>query len=310
MAETKRVVVAGATGEIGQVLSRSLMESGYSLIIFTRNPQTARKRVPGASKYVAWNPAEGRAEIDDIDGAYGVIDLAGAPFFTRWSDNYRQVVQESRSLGIHSLLDAMAKAEVKPRVFIYGSSVGTYGYEDADKQKTLDENSPIGQDFWGQDSVALEQEAEQAEALGIRAVTVRTGIVLDKEGGVLKQQVPQFRRFMGGPTLPGDQWFPWVHIDDVVGIIRFALENDGVRGPINATGPDSQTNRDFMKTLGKVLHRPSWLSMPAFLLKLFLGKVSTTIIHGRRVVPKKALASGYHFKYATSEQALRQILLS
>jgi uncharacterized protein len=202
----------------------------------------------------------------------------------------------------------MKVARAKPQVFVYGSSVGFYGYQDADKNKIIDEYTPAGEDFWGQDSEELEKEAEKAEEIGVRTVLLRTGLLLEAHAGAFPGQVGQFRRYFGGYVRPGNQWYPWIHIDDVVGLIIWALENEQVRGPINGTAPEPQTNRDFAASLGRVLNRPSWMPLPGALLKQFLGDVSVTITHGRRIVPNKAQSMGYEFQSSKSEPALRDLL--
>ena len=308
MTEKKRVIVAGATGMIGRVVSKRLVERDYELLVFSRNPITARETVPGATDYIQWQPENSGSWVAAVDGAYAVVNLAGAPFFTKWTGDYQKTVRESRLFGTRGLINAMREAKVKPEVFIYGSSVGTYGFN-GPRDLTLDENSPAGEDQWGQDSLALEQEAEEAETLGVRVVTMRTGVPLAKDAGLLVGQVPQFRNFFGGWIQPGTQWLPWIHIDDEVALIIFALENERVRGPLNGTAPESQTNHDFYRTLGRVLHRPCWLGLPPSLLRRFLGDVAITVTNGRRIVPTKALILGYQFKYPTSEQALRDLLL-
>jgi uncharacterized protein len=248
----KRVVVAGATGTIGKALCKRLIESGYELVVFSRNPDSAREIVPGAAEYVAWKPQEQGPWEAVVDGAYGVVHLAGAPFFTRWkNEDYKREMNDSRLSGTLGLIHAMREARSKPEVFIYGSSVGYYGFENTNRDMKMDENAPAGNDFWGQDSKKLEEEAAKAEALGIRTVMLRTGILLSEDSGPLPGQVPQYRWFMGGFVLPGTQWYPWIHIDDEVGIIMLALEDERVRGPINVTAPEPPTNREFYKALGK-----------------------------------------------------------
>jgi len=305
----KRVVVAGATGNIGKALSKRLVERGYELVVFSRNPDAARESVPGAAEYVAWKPEEQGLWTAAIDGVYGVVHLAGAPFFTRWkNEDYKREINESRLHGTRGLIKAMREAKSKPKVFIYGSSVGYYGFENTNRNMKMDEDALAGNDFWGQDSKMLEEEAAKAEELGIRTVILRTGILLSEDSGPLPGQVPQYKRFMGGYILPGTQWYPWIHIDDEVGIIMFALEDERVRGPLNLTAPDPPTNREFYKMLGKVMHRPSWFPMPGGLFKLFLGEAAVVVTMSRRVVPKKALELGYKFEYPDVEKALRQLL--
>lgn len=308
MRESKRIVVAGATGTIGKALCKSLIERGYSVIVFSRNPDAARQSVPGAVEYVAWQPEETGAWVSAVDGAFAVINLAGAPFFKRWTEAYKQEVTNSRVLGTRGLIHAMKEAKIRPQVFIAGSSQGYYGYDGTNRDKKVDENTPAGNDFWGQDSAKYEREMARAETLGIRTIMLRTGVLLSEDSGPLPQQVPQYQRGFGGPVLPGSQWYSWIHIADEVGIIIFALENEQVKGPINLTAPEPVTNRDFAKTLGKVLQRPAWFPVPGFMLKLFLGEVAAVIIRGRRVVPEKMMDAGYQFQYPTLEPALRQLL--
>lgn len=308
MRESKRIVVAGAAGTIGKALCKSLIERGYSVIVFSRNPDAARQSVPGAVEYVAWQPEETGAWFSVIDGAFAVINLAGAPFFKRWTEAYKQEITNSRVSGTRGLIHAMKEAKIRPQVFIAGSSQGYYGYDGTNRDKKVDENAPAGNDFWGQDSAMYEREMAQAETLGIRTIMLRTGVLLSEDSGPLPQQVPQYQRGFGGPVLPGSQWYSWIHIADEVGIIIFALENEQVKGPINLTAPEPVTNRDFAKTLGKVLQRPAWFPVPGFMLKLFLGEVAAVIIRGRRVVPEKMMDAGYQFQYPTLEPALCQLL--
>lgn len=308
MIERKRIVVVGATGTIGKALSRCLIERGYDVIVFSRNPEAARKIVPGAEEYVAWQPGERGAWFAVIEGAFAVINLAGAPFFKRWTPEYKEEVTNSRVKGTRGLLNAMKEAKVRPQVFIVGTSQGYYGFDGTNRDQTMDESAPAGNDYWGQDTASYEKQIAEAQLLGIRTIMLRTGVLLSEDSGPLPQQVPQYMRGFGGPVLPGSQWYSWIHIADEVGIILYALEHEEVSGPINLTAPEPVRNRAFAKTLGKVLHRPAWFPVPGFMLKLFLGEVSAVVIHGRRVVPKKILDAGYQFQYPTLEPALRQLL--
>jgi NAD dependent epimerase/dehydratase family enzyme len=187
----KRIVVAGATGNIGKALSRRVIETGYELVVFSRNPDSAREIVPGAAEYVAWKPEEQGLWAAAIDGAYAVVHLAGAPFFTRWKNmDYKREINDSRLYGTRGLIKAMREAKAKPEVFIYGSSVGYYGFENTNRDMKMDEIMPAGNDFWGKDSKMLEEEAAKAEELGVRSVILRTGILLSEDSGPLPGQVP------------------------------------------------------------------------------------------------------------------------
>jgi uncharacterized protein (TIGR01777 family) len=306
MAKAKRVIVTGATGLIGKRLCAELIANGDHVVVFSRDPEKARKIVPGAVEYVAWTPAETGPWTSAVEGADAVIHLAGAPVFgKRWSQSYKAQIRDTRVLGTRGLVNALAAASAKPSVFVCGTAVGFYGFRDDTK---LDESATPGSDFLAKVCIAWEQEARWAKEFGIRTVIVRSGIVLDPKEGALAQMMLPYRFFVGGPILPGRQWFPWIHIDDEVGLIRFALDDERVRGTINAVAPEQLTNRDFSRTLGKVMGRPSLMPAPGFALRVILGGVAGMLTEGQRVVPAKAQQLGYRFKYPTAEEALRHLL--
>ncbi len=306
MSEAKRVIVTGATGLIGKRLCARLTEKGYAVVVFSRNADHARRSVPGMAEYVSWTPDARGDWGQALEGAYGVVHLAGTPIFRkRWDAAYKAQIRDSRIISTRILVDAMEAAPVQPKVFICGSAVGYYG--DTGNIE-VNESSPPGDDFLAQVCVAWEQEARRAETLGIRTVLLRTGIVLDAKEGALPQLVVPFRLFVGGPILPGTQWLPWIHIDDEVGLIVLALEDARVSGPLNATAPAPQTNYDFTRTLGKVIGTPSWLPVPGFSLKLLLGELADRLVEGQRAMPQKAQELGYQFQYPTAEQALRNLI--
>ena len=305
MAAGKRVIVTGATGLIGREVCKGLIARGYEVVVFSRNPDSARTKVPGAADYVSWTPAETGPWAAQLDGTWGVISLAGASIAgKRWDEEYKRQIRDTRVIGTRGLVKAMAAATEKPKVFISGSAVGYYGARDA---TPLDESATAGTDFLSGVVREWEGAAQEAEGLGVRTAIIRTGIVLDKNEGALSLQKLPFQFFVGGPILPGTQWVSWIHRDDEVGLILFALENDAARGPINASAPNPQTNRDFSASLGKALGRPSWMPVPGFALKIVVGEFSAGLTTGQRVIPKKAQELGYEFKYETSDAALRQI---
>jgi uncharacterized protein (TIGR01777 family) len=302
----KRIVVTGATGLIGKAVCQELIARRYDVVVFSRDPAAAREHVSGAAEYVAWEPSETGPWAAKLDGAWGVISLAGASVAgKRWSEDYKRTLRETRIIGTRGLVRAMTVAKDRPAVFVSGSAIGYYGARD---DTPLDESASAGHDFLARLVKDWEAEALQADALGVRTALIRTGVVLDRDEGALPQLKLPVQLFVGGPILPGTQWFSWVHLADEVGIILLALENERARGPINATGPAPQTNRDFYKTLGRVIGRPIWAPVPGFALKALVGEFADTLVTGQRVIPKKALEMGYEFKYATSEAALRAVL--
>lgn len=303
----KRVVVTGATGLIGREVCAALIGKGYEVVVFSRDPQAARAKVPGAAEYVAWIPSDSGPWAAAIDGAHGVISLAGASIAgKRWTPAYKQEILDTRVIGTRGLVAAMAAAQTKPEVFVSGSAIGYYGPRD---DTPLDEGDAPGQGFLTEVVKAWEAEARKAEALGIRTAMIRTGVVLDKDEGALPQMVLPFKFFAGGPVLPGTQWVSWVHLRDEVGIIVLALEHESARGPINAVAPGAQMYRDFVRTLGAVIHRPSWAPVPGFAVQLLVGESAELVTTGQRVVPKRAQELGYRFQFPASEGALRDILV-
>ncbi|HJZ46942.1 MAG TPA: TIGR01777 family oxidoreductase [Roseiflexaceae bacterium] len=333
MADNKRVVVAGATGMIGRELCKELIAKGYQVVVFSRDPQKARRSAPGAAEYIAWKPADIGPWASAIDGAHAVINLAGASLFgQRWTEAYKRAIIDSRVIGTRGLVLAMAEAHNRPQVFIGSSAVGYYG---PSGDRKLDESAPAGNDFLAREvCVPWEREDQKAAELGIRTVIYRSGVVingqgrmslpidlrgasLSRPGVVLKTEegafpllVMPFYFFSGGPILPGTQWFAWIHLADTIGLLMLALEDEQVQGPLNGVAPETQTNRDFARAIGRVMGRPAWLPVPGFAMKLLLGEMADMITTGQRVIPKKAEELGYQFKFPTSEQAIWQILRS
>lgn len=327
----QRVVVTGATGQIGRRLCDQLSARGYQVVVFSRNPDKARRSLPSAAEYVAWKAEEHGAWASAINGAHAVINLAGANLFgRRWTDAYKREIYDSRIVGTRGLVNAINAASDKPAVLINGSAIGYYGAHLDDR--TFDESSGPGDDFLGRVCADWEREAERAAQSGVRVVLVRTGVVLSKpekllpidlrgaslsrpgvvldvDAGALPLMVFPFRLFAGGPMASGRQWFSWIHMDDEIGLIVKALEDHSITGPINATAPDPRTNREFSRVIGKVLNRPMWLPVPGFALKLLLGSMADAmLIKGQRVLPTKAQQHGYQFAYADTEHALRDLL--
>lgn len=307
MTNSKRIVVTGATGLIGQHLCARLIKQGYQVVVFSRSPQRARRSVPGAAEYVRWDYNNRQGDwVGALNGSYGVVHLAGASIFgKRWNTSYKAALRSSRLESTQALVEAMSASEHKPAIFVSGSAVGYYGHRG---DTMLDESATPGNDFLARLCIDWEAEASKAASQGIRTVLLRTGIVMHPDEGALAQLKIPFKLFIGGPVLPGSQWISWVHIDDIVGLIVLALEDSRVEGPLNGTAPEPQTNKRFSATLANVLGVPSWLPVPGFALSILLGEFADHLTHGQRVLPHKAQEFGYSFAHPEAEEALRHLL--
>lgn len=306
-------VVTGATGMVGRPLCKRLLERGYDLTVFSRNPEAAREKVPGASEYIGWQPEESGTWASAIDGAYGVVSLAGENLFDGYlSEERRRIGDESRIFGNRGLVNAIERAALKgtvakPQVLVSASSTGYYGFEGWSDEE-VDEDHPPEDDAWHRGVALMEAEAHRAEEFGTRVALLRIGVVLKDGEGTLAYKVPQFRSGWGGPTPPGDQWCPWIHIDDVVGLFLMALEDGEASGPINTGAPGVVREREFTKTLGHLLGQPADNEIPETVIRQHMGLSAEIVMHLRRVVPKKALALGYQFEYPDLESALRELI--
>jgi uncharacterized protein (TIGR01777 family) len=310
MSNNRRVIVTGATGLVGRRLFAALRERGYEIVIFSRSPEQARAALPGAADYVAWSPAESGPWAAALDGAYGVIHLAGAPISqgligVRWTRGYKREIMESRVVGTRGLVRAMGAAARRPVVLVSASAVGYYGPRDA---TPVDESAAAGDDFQAVLCQAWEREAAEAEALGVRVVRVRSGMLLDPGSGALSQLLIPFRLRLGGPIMPGSQYYSWIHLADEIGILLLALEDERAAGPINATAPGAVTSREFAATLGRVLGSPSWIPAPELAIRAVLGEMADIVVQGQRVVPRRAQELGYGFRFPELGPALRDLL--
>lgn len=300
-----RIVIAGGTGFVGRTLCASLWSKGHRVTLLTRNTVMAERLFGARVQVVGWT-GQGPGEWErSLESADAVVNLAGTPISDgRWTDARKRMLTESRLLATRALVGAMAHSSRKPHVLINASGVGYYGACD---DRLLDETAPHGRGFLADLSVAWEEEALRASPFGVRVVLLRTGMVLEADGGALPKMLLPFRLFVGGPILPGTQWVSWIHRGDHIGLIQWVLATPTVSGPLNAVAPGAVTMRDFCEVLGRVLHRPSWLPVPGFALHAALGELGTLMTTGQRVIPTKALSGGYVFHYPTLEPAFRAI---
>lgn len=301
-----RIVVSGGTGFIGRALGRSLVRQGMSVTVLSRNLPQAKAVLDPSIKVVAWDGVTSGAWENEIDSATVVINLAGEPIAAgRWTPKRKQLIVNSRANTTRLLVQAMTRRSTKPRILVSASGIGFYG---ASVDRIFDERNGPGSDFFAQLCVAWEEAALAAQASGVRVICLRTGMVVEKDGGALAKMLPPFRAFVGGPISPGTQWLSWIHREDLIGLIEWSLTNEKVSGPVNAAAPEPVTMRDFCRILGKVLHRPSWLPVPAFTLRLAFGELAAVMTTGQRVFPRIALDGGYQFRFPQLEPALRSIL--
>ena len=298
-----KLVIAGASGFIGSLLVQRLGQHGDGLVLLSRKPRSAAA-APNIT-WLEWEPGRPGGWEESIDGADGIINLAGEGIAEkRWTERQKEIIHSSRIDSTRALVHAIARAKAKPKFIINASAVGYYG---ARGDEALTEESAPGKDYLARVCVAWEEEAKKAQDYGVRVAVVRTGIVLAKGKGALAKIVPPFKFFVGGPLGSGKQWMPWIHIEDEIGLILFLIENAKAQGCFNATAPNPVTMEEFSQALGKVLNRPSWASVPASALTLLLGEMADMVLAGQRALPKAAEKLGYHFKHPTITQALESL---
>jgi uncharacterized protein len=300
-----KIAIAGATGFVGSRLVEQLQAQGHEVVIFTRSPQQVGNRF-GQAQVVGYEPLKSGEWQQAISGCDAVVNLAGEPIAEkRWTPAQKRTILDSRQIGTHKIVEAIAAANVKPAVLINASAIGYYGTSETSK---FDENSPAGKDFLAEVCTAWETAAQAVTAAGTRLVIIRLGIVLGENGGALGKMLAPFSAFVGGPIGSGKQWFSWVHRDDAVKLIIKAITDTQMQGIYNATAPNPVTMADFSQTLGSVMNRPSWLPVPNFALEAMLGEGAIVVLEGQQVVPTQTLAQGFEFQYAQLAPALTAIL--
>jgi uncharacterized protein (TIGR01777 family) len=300
------VVVAGGTGFIGRALCRELLQAGHTVTVLTRDASKAQATLPSEIRVAEWSVHKPDALPPLLSHAQAVVNLSGESIVAqRWNPAFKQRLVDSRVQSTRTLANAIEKAEPRPSVLLNASATGIYGDRG---EEELSESSPPGSGFLAELAIRWEQAAEEAAAFGVRVVKLRIGIVLGEAGGALEKMVLPFRFFVGGPFGSGRQWFPWVHLQDVTGLVLHALQHETLIGAVNVVSPGIVRLAEFCQALGKVMRRPSWLPVPGFALRLVVGELGETLLWSQRVRPQVALQTGYAFRYPHIEEALRAIL--
>jgi hypothetical protein len=300
-----RILISGATGLVGAAAAGALRGAGHTVERLARPESLPRQG--NEPRPIKWNPRTGDLDRAVANGAEAVIHLAGANIAgSRWNAGFKQELRASRVEATRNLVTNLLQLDQRPRIFISASAVGYYGNR-GDEQLT--EESAPGDDFLAKLSVAWEKEALRAADFGMRTAILRFGVVLAPHGGALERMLLPFQLGLGGRLGSGKQWIPWLTLPEAVSIIRFALENETLRGPFNATAPNPVTNAEFSKTLGKVLGRPVIFPVPEFALRLLAGEMADALLlSSARVIPWNLQERGYKFQHATLEEGLRVVL--
>jgi hypothetical protein len=304
----KRTVIAGGSGFIGRALTDELLKAGYEIIWLSRNPDKTRN-VPDGVRVEKWDGRSAQGWGALANGATALVNLAGESIGIPpipWTVERKRRIRDSRVNAGKAIVEAARAANEKPRVVVQASAVGYYG---ARGDEIVVEKNLAGSDFLSQVAVEWEASTAEIESLGVRRVIIRTGLPLDKEGGVFPFLMLPFKIFFGGPIGNGRQWLSWIHLADQVSAIRFLIEIESARGAFNLTAPTPLTNADFGRALARVLRRPFWFPVPAFALKLALGEMAELLLlNGQRVVPERLRQAGYQFKFNEAESALQDVL--
>jgi uncharacterized protein (TIGR01777 family) len=298
-----KVVITGATGFVGQVIVKQLLEAGDEVVVLTRNVAKAAISLGSACKYFQWDDTASLPPTEAFEGADGVINLMGESISKRWDEEQKKRIYNSRINGTRRIVEVLEKLTKKPKVFVSTSAIGIYG---SHGPEDLNENSALSDDFLGKVCKDWENEANKARNHGARVVIIRTGIVLGRHGGALEKMLPIFKMGAGGPVGSGNQYMSWIQIEDLAAMYIEALKNDSIKGAFNGTAPYPATNAEFSKILGKVLRRPAFMPAPAFALKLVFGEMSQLLLEGQKVLPAKFKEQHFRYRYPTLEMALKE----
>jgi uncharacterized protein (TIGR01777 family) len=300
-----KIVVTGATGFIGEALCNELAKE-HNVVALTRSPEKAQALLDKAVEIIQWNPGDTDGWERSLDGSDAIVNLAGTNLASgRWSKNFKTEILDSRIKTSKVLIRAIKNLKAKPKTIITASAIGFYG-NSADEK--LDEESRGGAGFLAGVAQEIEDCSREFETLGLRSVVIRTGIVLGAGGGALPKMIMPFKFYIGGYWGSGDQWMSWISLADEVTAIKFLIENSNLHGVFNLTSPEPLTNRKLFQVLAKVLRKPCWLPIPAFVLKIMFGEMANELFLGsQRVYPRKLIDAGFEFKYSELTKALESI---
>jgi hypothetical protein len=306
-----RVVITGGTGLIGTALAKSLLADGHEVIALSRNPDT-RNGLPPEVRVAGWDARTAKGWGELADGAGAIVNLAGANLAgegflpTRWTEERKRIIRDSRVNAGHAVVEAVEQAGTKPGVLIQASGIGYYGHRG---DQVVTEDLGPGDDFLARVSAEeWEPSTEAVEAMGVRRAIIRSGAVFSAKEGALPRMVLPFRLFVGGRLGSGDQWHSWLHLEDEVRAIRFLIDRGDASGPFNLSSPNPLPNAEFAKVLGRVLNRPAWIPVPGFAMRLAFGEVADVLLTGQRGIPQRLLDMGFEFRFADPEAALRDLL--
>jgi len=299
-----KILITGGTGFVGAQLTSRLTRDGHEVTILTRSLKGMKGSSPGIS-YLEGDPTKKGPWQEAIKNHDAAINLAGASIFSRWTEENKKAIRESRVSTTRNIVEGIPSHPERPFTLFSTSAVGYYGFCGDEE---VVEDSPPGNDFLARIAKEWEGEALKAGEKGARVVITRFGIVMGEKGGALSQMIPLFKKYIGGPIGSGKQWFSWVHIKDLTEAFAFLLKHPEISGPVNVCSPNPVRNKDLAKALGKALHRPSFIPAPGFMVKLVLGEFGSVILEGQKVIPRKLLENGFVFQYPTIEKALQGIV--
>jgi uncharacterized protein (TIGR01777 family) len=299
-----KILITGGTGFVGTQLTSRLIQDGHEVTILSRSAKRPGE-VPRGISYLLGDPTQKGPWQEAIKNHDAVINLAGASIFAKWTEQHKKAIRESRVSTTRNIVEGIPEHPKKQFTLLSTSAVGYYGFCGDEE---LTEESPPGDDFLARIASEWEGEALKAKERGARVVITRFGIVMGEKGGALSQMIPLFKKYIGGPIGSGKQWFSWVHIKDLSEAFAFLMKHPEISGPVNVCAPNPVRNKDLAKALGKVLHRPSFIPAPGFMVKLVLGEFGSVILKGQRVIPRRLLDSGFAFQYPDIDRALQGIV--